>query len=140
MCKLLIVLLFCFAKDLIEGQNKMVPWNLLDVILGDNYNKICMYVYIYLYNSLITVQVAQWSKAITETYELTEECLEINYYGAKRTSEALIPLLQLSDSPRIVNVSSSIAKLEVWKLSSIPLETNYIIKAHKSSYLNYAWI
>ncbi|XP_016649854.1 PREDICTED: (+)-neomenthol dehydrogenase-like isoform X1 [Prunus mume] len=51
------------------------------------------------------------SKLMTETYELTEECLQINYYGAKRTAEALIPLLQLSDSPRIVNVSSSMGKL-----------------------------
>ena len=127
MCKLLIVLLFCFAKDLIEGQNKMIPWNLWDVILGDNDNiEICLSVCI----SLITVQVAHWSKVIAETYELAEECLEINYYGAKRTAEALIPLLQLSNSPRIVNVSSIMGKLEVWKLSNIPLQTNYIIKAH----------
>ncbi|XP_024160861.1 (+)-neomenthol dehydrogenase [Rosa chinensis] len=53
-----------------------------------------------------------FKKLLTETYELTEECLQINYYGAKRTSEALIPLLQRSDSPRIVNVSSSMGKLE----------------------------
>ncbi|KAL0397872.1 UNVERIFIED_CONTAM: (+)-neomenthol dehydrogenase [Sesamum calycinum] len=49
---------------------------------------------------------------LTQTYELAAECLEINYYGAKRTTEALLPLLQLSDSPRIVNVSSSLGKLE----------------------------
>ncbi|PRQ57925.1 putative oxidoreductase [Rosa chinensis] len=49
---------------------------------------------------------------IVETYELTEECLQINYYGAKRTVETLIPLLQLSYSPRIVNVSSSRGKLK----------------------------
>ncbi|ONI22975.1 hypothetical protein PRUPE_2G161600 [Prunus persica] len=53
-----------------------------------------------------------WTKFLTETYPLTEECLQINYYGTKRTAEALIPLLQLSDSPRIVNVSSSAGKLE----------------------------
>ena len=42
-CKPVLVLLFCFAKDLIEGQNKMIPWNLWDVILGDNYNiEICL--------------------------------------------------------------------------------------------------
>ncbi|XP_020413924.1 (+)-neomenthol dehydrogenase isoform X2 [Prunus persica] len=52
------------------------------------------------------------SKLVTETYELTEKCLQINYYGAKRTAEALIPLLQLSDSPRIVNVSSGSGKLK----------------------------
>ncbi|KAK4411356.1 (+)-neomenthol dehydrogenase [Sesamum angolense] len=49
---------------------------------------------------------------LTQTFELVAECLEINYYGAKRTTEALLPLLQLSDSPRIVNVSSSLGKLE----------------------------
>lgn len=54
-----------------------------------------------------------WSKIATETYELAEECLEINYYGAKRMVDAFIHLLQLSDSPRIVNVSSSMGKLEV---------------------------
>ncbi|KAL1322737.1 hypothetical protein HN51_067731 [Arachis hypogaea] len=43
---------------------------------------------------------------IVQTFELAEECLQINYYGAKRTSEALLPFLQLSESPRIVNVSS----------------------------------
>ncbi|KAL0464763.1 UNVERIFIED_CONTAM: (+)-neomenthol dehydrogenase [Sesamum latifolium] len=53
-----------------------------------------------------------WSEIMTQTYDLTAECLQINYYGAKRTTEALLPLLQLSDSPRIVNVSSSMGKLK----------------------------
>lgn len=48
-----------------------------------------------------------------EPFELAEECLKINYYGPKRMSEAFIPLLQLSDSPRIVNISSSMGKLQV---------------------------
>ncbi|XP_050249712.1 (+)-neomenthol dehydrogenase-like isoform X2 [Quercus robur] len=49
---------------------------------------------------------------LIQTYELAEECLKTNYYGAKRTAEALIPLLQLSNSPRIVNVSSSAGQLK----------------------------
>ncbi|XP_022770395.1 (+)-neomenthol dehydrogenase-like [Durio zibethinus] len=53
-----------------------------------------------------------WSKVLTETYEVGEKCLKTNYYGAKRTVEALVPLLQLSDSPRIVNVSSGMGKLK----------------------------
>ncbi|KAH1130077.1 hypothetical protein J1N35_001455 [Gossypium stocksii] len=53
-----------------------------------------------------------WSKATDDNYELAEECLKTNYYGAKRTAEALIPLLQLSDLPRIVNVSSSVVMLK----------------------------
>ena len=54
-----------------------------------------------------------WKKIITETYELSAECLQINYYGAKRMIEAFLPLLQLSPSPRIVNVSSSMGRLMV---------------------------
>ncbi|KAF5733019.1 (+)-neomenthol dehydrogenase-like isoform X1 [Tripterygium wilfordii] len=46
------------------------------------------------------------------SYELAEECLNINYYGSKRMVEAFIPLLQISNSPRIVNVSSSMGRLE----------------------------
>ncbi|QHO22911.1 hypothetical protein HN873_038703 [Arachis hypogaea] len=49
---------------------------------------------------------------IVQTFEVAEECLQINYYGAKRTSEALLPFLQLSESPRIVNVLSSLGKLK----------------------------
>ncbi|KAL3618662.1 (+)-neomenthol dehydrogenase [Castilleja foliolosa] len=48
---------------------------------------------------------------LTQTYDLTVEGIQTNYYGAKRTTEALLPLLQLSDSPTIVNVSSSMGKL-----------------------------
>ncbi|KAK1438363.1 hypothetical protein QVD17_04171 [Tagetes erecta] len=42
-----------------------------------------------------------------EPYDLGERCLNINYYGTKRVTEALVPFLQLSKSPRIVNVSSN---------------------------------
>ncbi|KAH7863400.1 hypothetical protein Vadar_017034 [Vaccinium darrowii] len=52
-----------------------------------------------------------WNEVVTQTYNLADECLEINYYGAKRITEALIPLLQLSDSARIINMSSSTGKL-----------------------------
>ncbi|XP_065859501.1 (+)-neomenthol dehydrogenase-like [Euphorbia lathyris] len=53
-----------------------------------------------------------WREVMIQTYELAEHCVTINYYGVKRMTEALIPLLQLSDSPRIVNVSSFMGKLE----------------------------
>ncbi|XP_048226398.1 uncharacterized protein LOC8261841 [Ricinus communis] len=53
-----------------------------------------------------------WSKVLIQNYDLAEECLSTNYYGAKRTTEVLIPLLQLSDSPRIVNVSSTMGMLK----------------------------
>ncbi|CAN4125709.1 unnamed protein product [Withania somnifera] len=53
-----------------------------------------------------------WNDILSETYENAKECLETNYYGVKRMTEAFIPLLQLSKSPRIVNVSSSMGKLK----------------------------
>ncbi|XP_051137012.1 (+)-neomenthol dehydrogenase-like isoform X2 [Andrographis paniculata] len=51
------------------------------------------------------------STSTSNRYELAVECLQINYYGTKRTTETLLPLLRLSDSPRIVNVSSTMGKL-----------------------------
>ncbi|GJS21090.1 glucose/ribitol dehydrogenase [Tanacetum coccineum] len=51
------------------------------------------------------------TNVISEPYELGEKCLYINYYGTKAVTEALIPILQLSKSPRIVNVSSSAGDL-----------------------------
>ncbi|EHA8588295.1 putative Salutaridine reductase [Cocos nucifera] len=47
-----------------------------------------------------------------ETYKKAEECLNRNYYGAKKVTEALLPLLQLSQYPRLVNVSSVYGKLQ----------------------------
>ncbi|KAK9145096.1 hypothetical protein Sjap_004999 [Stephania japonica] len=49
---------------------------------------------------------------ISGTYESSKECLDINYYGTKRVTEALLPLLQLSNSARIVNVSSGAGLLQ----------------------------
>nr|WBU15635.1 (+)-neomenthol dehydrogenase [Elsholtzia bodinieri] len=54
-----------------------------------------------------------WSEIVSETYELALACLQTNYYGAKLTTAALFPLLHLSASPRIVNVSSSLGKLKI---------------------------
>ncbi|XP_077241782.1 short-chain dehydrogenase/reductase 2b-like [Tasmannia lanceolata] len=51
-------------------------------------------------------------EVIQQNYEKAEECLETNYYGCRRVTEALIPLLQLSNSPRIVNVSSNMGQLK----------------------------
>uniref|UniRef100_A0A7N1A1X4 (+)-neomenthol dehydrogenase n=1 Tax=Kalanchoe fedtschenkoi TaxID=63787 RepID=A0A7N1A1X4_KALFE len=56
--------------------------------------------------------LVDWNELATQDYEMTKECLNINYYGTKRMVEALIPLLQLSDSSRIVNVSSISGLLE----------------------------
>ncbi|KAF8026598.1 hypothetical protein BT93_F3169 [Corymbia citriodora subsp. variegata] len=54
-----------------------------------------------------------WKEISTEDYGMAEECVKTNYYGAKSVTEALLPLLRLSDSPRIVNVSSTLGILEL---------------------------
>ncbi|XP_051147784.1 (+)-neomenthol dehydrogenase-like [Andrographis paniculata] len=53
-----------------------------------------------------------WSSIANDTYELAAQAIQTNYYGYKRTTKALLPLLRLSNSPRIVNVSSSAGSLE----------------------------
>ncbi|KAK1374797.1 short-chain dehydrogenase/reductase 2b-like [Heracleum sosnowskyi] len=46
-------------------------------------------------------------KGVTiSTYEMAVDCLNTNYFGTKKVTEALLPLLQLSKSARIVNVTS----------------------------------
>ncbi|XP_042505563.1 salutaridine reductase-like [Macadamia integrifolia] len=60
------------------------------------------------------VRGAKYRELTRETHEMAEECAKANYYDTKRVTKALLPLLpllQLSDSPRIVNVSSSAGKL-----------------------------
>ncbi|KAI3743935.1 hypothetical protein L1987_57007 [Smallanthus sonchifolius] len=54
----------------------------------------------------------KWGEISTQPYNLGEKGIQTNYYGAKRMTEAFMPLLSLSDSPRIVNVSSSSGKLK----------------------------
>ncbi|KAK1267615.1 Salutaridine reductase [Acorus gramineus] len=43
---------------------------------------------------------------LVEPYNMAEDCLKTNFYGVKHVTEALLSLLHLSDSPRIVNISS----------------------------------
>ncbi|XP_047314935.1 (+)-neomenthol dehydrogenase-like [Impatiens glandulifera] len=49
--------------------------------------------------------------ATSHTYEMTEECLQVNYYGTKNMIKAFVPLLQQSHSPRVLNVTSSMGRL-----------------------------
>ncbi|MFS7943836.1 putative NAD(P)-binding domain superfamily [Helianthus anomalus] len=55
----------------------------------------------------------EWGKILNESYELAAQCVQTNYYVAKRMVERFIPVLESSNSPTIVNVSSSIGKLKV---------------------------
>ncbi|KAJ1702137.1 hypothetical protein LUZ63_001916 [Rhynchospora breviuscula] len=61
-----------------------------------------------------------------ETYQGAEDCLNTNYYGAKRVTEALMPLLLISQSPRIVNVSSIYGKLQHIPSKDLQKEINDI--------------
>ncbi|KAL8227897.1 hypothetical protein R6Q57_015481 [Mikania cordata] len=54
----------------------------------------------------------EWKNILSESYELTVQCIQTNYYGTKRMVEHFIPIMESSDSPRIVNVSSSMGKLK----------------------------
>ncbi|XP_047329059.1 (+)-neomenthol dehydrogenase-like [Impatiens glandulifera] len=65
-------------------------------------------------NAGVVTSKPEWSKLklSEENYENAEECLQVNYYGIKRMVEAFVPLLQHSNSPRIVNVSSFAGKLQ----------------------------
>ncbi|KAJ3670267.1 hypothetical protein LUZ60_010591 [Juncus effusus] len=65
-------------------------------------------------------------RAGIDTYEKAKESIDINYYGTKKMCEAFIPLLQLSESPRIVNVSSSFGKLQFIPSESIKNEIRNI--------------
>ncbi|KAK4849537.1 hypothetical protein QYF36_025899 [Acer negundo] len=47
-----------------------------------------------------------WNEIETPSIEGAKECLNTNYCAAKRMVEEFVPLLRLSDSARIVNVSS----------------------------------
>lgn len=52
--------------------------------------------------------------ALRQTYDDAVACIDTNYYGTKRVTEALLPLLQLSSSgARIVIVSSDNGQLKV---------------------------
>ncbi|KAF9623948.1 hypothetical protein IFM89_006675, partial [Coptis chinensis] len=57
-----------------------------------------------------------------QTYEKSEGCLKTNYYGTKRVTEALLSFLQLSDSARIVNVSSIYGTLQFIHNEEVKLE------------------
>ncbi|KAJ9549965.1 hypothetical protein OSB04_022508 [Centaurea solstitialis] len=50
--------------------------------------------------------------AVTQSFEGARKCLDTNYYGAKRVTQALLTLLLKSSSPRIVNVSSILGQLQ----------------------------
>ncbi|XP_030551670.1 salutaridine reductase-like [Rhodamnia argentea] len=65
-------------------------------------------------------------KYFKETYESAEKCLRTNYYGIKQVTAALLPLLQQSNLPKVVNVSSSLGQLQYIPGENIKEELNDI--------------
>ncbi|KAF2322292.1 hypothetical protein GH714_010604 [Hevea brasiliensis] len=66
-------------------------------------------------------------EVIKTTYEKAEECLNTNYFGVRRVTQALLPLLQLSTSgARIVNVSSLRSELRRIRREELRNELNDI--------------
>ncbi|KAL6986214.1 (+)-neomenthol dehydrogenase, partial [Sarracenia purpurea var. burkii] len=65
------------------------------------------------YDKILGPNAKSLKDIIKESYEDAEACLRTNYYGVKLLTEELIPLLQLSDSGRIVNVSSIMGQLKL---------------------------
>jgi (+)-neomenthol dehydrogenase len=53
-------------------------------------------------------EISEWNTVVHQNYKSAKECVETNFFGAEKVTEALLPLLQLSASPRIVNVSARI--------------------------------
>ncbi|KAG5222743.1 (+)-neomenthol dehydrogenase [Salix suchowensis] len=53
-----------------------------------------------------------WKEIETQSFELAEQCIKTNYYGVRGMVETLTPLLQLSDSARIINVTSKLGLLK----------------------------
>ncbi|XP_078158507.1 short-chain dehydrogenase/reductase 2b-like [Carex rostrata] len=49
---------------------------------------------------------------VIESYEKAVECFQTNYYGVKNMMEVFLPLVQLSNFGRIVNVSAGLGKLQ----------------------------
>ncbi|XP_054784009.1 (+)-neomenthol dehydrogenase-like [Prosopis cineraria] len=47
-----------------------------------------------------------WDEIVKCNVEMSKLCVETNYFGAARVTEALLPMLHLSPSPTIVNVTS----------------------------------
>ncbi|MFS7954934.1 putative (+)-neomenthol dehydrogenase [Helianthus anomalus] len=53
---------------------------------------------------------------------MAEKCLKTNYYGTKGVTEALVPLLQRSKSPRIVNITSVSGLLSLDDIDNLTVE------------------
>eukprot|EP01018_Ginkgo_biloba_P012778 Gb_22780 [translate_table: standard] len=70
-----------------------------------------------------------WTEGLTENHETAKECIDVNYFGTKRVTKALIPLLRPSAAgPRIVNVSSFFGMLMLLRSEELQKQLSDIDK------------
>jgi hypothetical protein len=80
-----------------------------------------IYIYIYMLHHLplhtmiqvISGNLESLETVFKQTSETASDCIRTNYYGTKQMSKELVPILQLSNSARIINVSASLGQLKV---------------------------
>nr|XP_043613656.1 (+)-neomenthol dehydrogenase-like [Erigeron canadensis] len=89
------------------------------------------------------VKTYMTKQVMLQTYETAKDCIQTNYYGTKNVTEALLPFLSLSSSPRIINISSGLEKIENIKdekaskmLSDVDGLTEEILKEVVTEFLN----
>ncbi|XP_037486363.1 (+)-neomenthol dehydrogenase-like isoform X1 [Triticum dicoccoides] len=77
------------------------------------------------FNGMDAGQRIDWMwTSCRQTYETAKQGLQTNYYGTKRVTEALLPLLRSSSDGRIVNVSSNFGLLSFFRNEELKQELN----------------
>ncbi|CAO2043125.1 unnamed protein product [Urochloa humidicola] len=67
-------------------------------------------------------------KNCRETHDAAKACLQTNYYGTKKVTEALLPLLLSSSDGRIVNVTSGCRLLRFFRSEELKQELDNVDK------------
>ncbi|XP_052728110.1 (+)-neomenthol dehydrogenase-like [Vigna angularis] len=82
-------------------------------------------------------EIFYWNLIVYQNYELAKECVETDFFGVERVTEALLSLVQLSTSPRIVNISSQIGLLKAWETAWLPEDLTSKTRAPWESDINF---
>jgi len=114
----------------LQKQNpeaSLLPANRLEVSLHfakkkSAFDEIC-WINMFLQEDLRTF-VDGYLGSLQQSYELAKECLDVNFNGTRDVTDCLIPLLLLSKSGRVVNITSQVAQL---KVSFKPLTTKTVV-------------
>ncbi|XP_019434124.1 PREDICTED: (+)-neomenthol dehydrogenase-like isoform X1 [Lupinus angustifolius] len=105
--------------DILVNNAGITGFNTDDLVSGHFFPTLCGDIGLYNASKRNTVSYTlmqvgskiNW-RELPQTYEMAKKCLTTNYYGAKETTKAFLPLLQQSNSPHIVNVSSTAGLLK----------------------------